>query len=184
MAQARDVWQELALRDLAACGRAEAWRTLYDESFESVAAYVRWRASGLPDLADDVLQESWMTAIRKLRTFDPHTCPFAAWVCGIAANVLRHQLRSRTRYRRRVCVLENSEHLVAPGIDETRERAERVARALAELPERYERVLRAKYLDQQSVERIASDGGETAKAVESLLARARQAFREHYERDP
>ena len=64
MAQARDVWQELALRDLAACGRADAWRTLYDESFESVAAYVRWRASGLPDLVDDVLQESWMTAIR------------------------------------------------------------------------------------------------------------------------
>ena len=47
----------------------------------------------------------------------------------------------------------------------------RVARALAALPERYEAVLRAKYLDGQSVADIATAGGETPKAVESLLTR-------------
>ena len=55
-------------------------------------------------------------------------------------------------------------------------------RALAELPEHYEGVLRAKYLDRLTVEAIANARGDTLKAVESLLARARQAFREAYER--
>ena len=61
-----------------------------------------------------------------------------------------------------------------------RERAERVARAPAALPERYEAALRAKYLDGRSVADIATAGGETPKAVESLLAFARQAFRDAY----
>jgi RNA polymerase sigma-70 factor (ECF subfamily) len=61
-----------------------------------------------------------------------------------------------------------------------RERAERVAAALAELPERYEAVLRMKYLDRSSVGEIAAQTGETEKAVESLLGRARAAFREAY----
>ena len=60
--------------------------------------------------------------------------------------------------------------------------AERVARALATLPDRYEAVLRAKYLEGRSVQDIASAWDETPKAVESLLTRARQAFRKAYEK--
>jgi RNA polymerase sigma-70 factor (ECF subfamily) len=60
--------------------------------------------------------------------------------------------------------------------------AERVAEALAGLPDRYEQVLRAKYLDRLTVDQIAAGWGETPKAIESLLTRARQAFREAYGR--
>jgi RNA polymerase sigma-70 factor (ECF subfamily) len=61
-------------------------------------------------------------------------------------------------------------------------KAERVATALAELPGHYESLLRSKYLDQMTVSQIAEARGESEKAVESLLARARQAFREAYEK--
>ena len=57
-----------------------------------------------------------------------------------------------------------------------------MAAALAALPDHYEAVLRAKYLDRQTVEAIASARGDSPKAVESLLSRARQAFREAYEK--
>ena len=50
------------------------------------------------------------------------------------------------------------------------------------LPERHEAVLRAKYLDGRTVREIVADWGETEKAVESLLTRARDAFRAAYER--
>jgi RNA polymerase sigma-70 factor (ECF subfamily) len=50
------------------------------------------------------------------------------------------------------------------------------------LPGRYEAVLRAKYLDQQSVAQIAESWRETPKAIESLLTRAREAFRAAYEK--
>jgi RNA polymerase sigma-70 factor (ECF subfamily) len=65
-----------------------------------------------------------------------------------------------------------------PGGDDT---SEQVARALADLPSHYEQVLRAKYLDGMSVQAIAQRSGDSPKAVESLLTRARQAFREAYQ---
>jgi RNA polymerase sigma-70 factor, ECF subfamily len=61
-----------------------------------------------------------------------------------------------------------------------REQAEQVALALSRLPEHYETVLRAKYLDGLSVAAIAAERGESVKAVESLLTRAREAFRAAY----
>jgi RNA polymerase sigma-70 factor (ECF subfamily) len=56
-----------------------------------------------------------------------------------------------------------------------------VAHALAALPHHYEAVLRAKYLDGLSVQAIAESSGNSPKAVESLLSRARQAFREAFQ---
>jgi RNA polymerase sigma-70 factor (ECF subfamily) len=182
MTDANEAWAERGLRDAALGGDAAAWRNLYDRAFDRVAGYVRWRASGLADLVDDVLQDAWMTAARRLAAFDPHKCRFAAWVCGIATNVLRHHLRSRTRYRRRVGPLGDADPL-APAGDAARDRAERVAAALAVIPDRCEQVLRAKYFDRLTVQQIADEWGETAKAIESLLSRARQAFRDQYEHE-
>ena len=60
---------------------------------------------------------------------------------------------------------------------------ERVARALAALPERCEKALRGKYLDGSTVAELASAWGDTEKAVESLLSRARAAFKAAYQAD-
>jgi RNA polymerase sigma-70 factor (ECF subfamily) len=133
----------------------------------------------LRDLADDVLQEAWLTAVRRIRRFDPAAGPFHAWLCGIAANVLRNHLRARRRRADRQRPLVGDVDRVDP-VAADRERAERIAVALAGLPDRSERVLRMKYLDGMSVAEIAAACGETEKAVESLLTRARAAFREAY----
>jgi RNA polymerase sigma-70 factor (ECF subfamily) len=100
---------------------------------------------------------------------------FVAWVRGIAANLLRNHCRRG----RRSSPIEHVEAAVAPESN-ARELAEHVACILAELPPRHEAVLRAKYLDGQSVNDIAAAWGESPKAVESLLTRARQAFRLAY----
>jgi RNA polymerase sigma factor (sigma-70 family) len=95
--------------------------------------------------------------------------------------VIRARLRQRNRGRTRVRSLSGDEICTAPLTDHDREeQAERIARALDALPERYERVLRGKYLEQRSVAELAAEAGESAKAVESLLTRARQAFRDIY----
>ena len=72
----------------------------------------------------------------------------------------------------------------SPALDEkhSRDRSEQIALALSQLPERYEAALRAKYLDRQSVAQMAEAWQETPKAIESLLTRAREAFREKYQR--
>ena len=109
---------------------------------------------------------------------------FADWLRGIAANLLRNRLRKR----RSAPSLNGQPAALAraqsSGSDDRRERdqAEQIAHALSRLPERYEAALRAKYLDQQSVAQMADAWSESPKAVESLLARAREAFRQEYQR--
>jgi RNA polymerase sigma-70 factor (ECF subfamily) len=173
------VWRERGLRDAVAAGDAAAWRAWYEAEYAPLEGYVLWRCGSLRDLADDVLQETWLTAVRRVRRFDPAAGPFHAWLCGIAANVLRNQLRARRRRADRQRPLLGDVARVDPAAAH-RERAEQVAVALAALPERSERVLRMKYRDRMSVADIAASCGETEKAVESLLTRARTAFREAY----
>lgn len=176
-------WCERTVRDAVLAGDVEAWRAWYSTYFDRLAAYARWRCGGLADLADDVIQEAWLTAVRRLKAFNPEKGPFFGWLCGIASNAARNAIRARRRERQRSRPLNPSDNPQTASTDSVAaEKAERVATALATLPEHYEAVLRAKYLDQLSVAQIATEIGETAKAVESLLTRARHAFREAYEK--
>jgi RNA polymerase sigma-70 factor (ECF subfamily) len=173
------VRRERGLRSAVLAGDERAWQTWYDESFEGLYAYVWWRCAGLRDRADEVVQETWLTAVRRVRDFDPERGSFAGWLCGIAANVLRNHLRHEGR-RASPCPATAGTAEPADAALEKRERAEHIAHALADLPERYEAVLRAKYLDGRSMNEIAAAWDETPKAVESLLTRAREAFRTAY----
>jgi len=117
------------------------------------------------DLADELVQETWLTAVRRVRSFDPECASFAAWLRGIAANVLRNHLRARRRTRATVPL---NGALSAPSARSVPTRSV-VAQACVPV-DRHEAVLRAKYLEQQSVADIAADWDETPKAVESLRA--------------
>jgi RNA polymerase sigma-70 factor (ECF subfamily) len=179
MTQGDRVWRERGLRSAVLAGDARAWQAWYDESFPGLYAYASWRCAGLRDLADEVVQETWLIAVRRIRSFDPDQASFSAWLRGIAANVLRNWYR-----RRKITHSLNGQHLAtrsAPANQPEIERSERIAHTLASLPQRYEAILRAKYLDQQSVAQIAEAWQESATAIESLLTRARQAFRDVYQ---
>jgi RNA polymerase sigma-70 factor (ECF subfamily) len=124
------------------------------------------------------VQETWLTAVRRVRTFRPEQGPFAGWLCGVSANLIRNRLRAARRQSPKAGRPDRSDVHGSSGANET---GERVARALAELPPHYEAVLRAKYFDGLNVQTIAGRRGESLKAVESLLTRARQAFRDAYQ---
>jgi RNA polymerase sigma-70 factor (ECF subfamily) len=175
------VWRERGLRAAVLAGDETAWKALYEESFAGLYAYALWRCAGLRDVADEVVQDTWLTAVRRIGRFDPARGGFADWLRGIAVNILRNHLRRERRtWASRSAIGRRLAERVAHYPASDRERAERIAHALAALPERYEAVLRAKYLDGRAVADIAAASGETPKAVESLLTRARQAFRDAY----
>jgi len=176
------IWRERGLRSAVLAGDERAWQILYEGSFAALAAYVAWRCAGLHDLEEEIIQDTWLVAVKRMRSFDPERGSFTQWLRGIASNHLCNQFRSRQR-RQAGQPLLNGQITPQPGAEavlEQRDQAEQVVRALAELPEKYETVLRAKYLDQQSVTEIARDWKETPKAIESLLTRARQAFRDAF----
>ena len=176
------------LRRAVLGGDERAWRVWYEESFDELHAYVLWRCGGRREQADEVVQEAWLAAVRRLRKFDPARASFPVWMRGIATNVLRSRLRKQmSRDRRRESV---DVEKLADGSGDLRERelrrkqrSNRIARTLSQLPEHYDAVLRAKYMDDLSVAQIATRNGETVKAVESLLGRARRLFREVYQTD-
>src|SRR3954447_15156435 len=136
-------------------GDEHAWREWYDATYDQLRAYAHWRCAGLPQLADEVVQETWLTAVRRARAFDPRRGSFRAWLLGIAANVVRDQLRAAAWERRRSVGVAGAEP-TAPLVEDTaEERAMPIARALAALTPRHEQVLRSKYLDRMSVQEIA-----------------------------
>ena len=162
----------------AAAGDVRAWQRLYDSAFDRLFAYVQWRCGGRRDWAEDIVQETWLVAVRKLADFRAEQATFLAWLRGIAAQLLRNYFRKVRTFPR--SLEESIQERVGP-MEIREDPAERIAQALARLPEHYERVLRAKYLDQLSVETIAREAEQTPKAIESLLSRARAAFRQAYE---
>lgn len=179
------VIRERLLRDAVLAGDVAAWRAWYEEAYAPLESYVIWRSGNLRQFAEDVLQETWLTAVRLLRRFDPNVGSFISWLRGMTANIVRNHLRKWKRTKRMSQALpEDVPDRTVDDVEE-RERSERIAFALAALPDRYEAALRAKYLDQMSVAEIALEWHESPKAVESLLTRARAAFREAYElREP
>ena len=173
------VWRERGLKEAVLTGDERAWRTLYDVSFDGLFSYVLWRCGSRRDQAEEIVQEAWLTAVRRVRTFDPDRGSFGDWLRGIAVNVLRNQLRTEATRRKHARSLEHAATSVQSSQTESDspEASQQIARTFAELPERYEAVLRAKYLEQRTVNQIAADWNETPKAIESLLTRARDAFR-------
>lgn len=171
------IWRERGLREAVLTGDEQAWRLWYEESFAELYRYVLWRSGGMPDQADELVQEVWLTVVKRLESFDPARGSFAGWLRGIASQVARNHYRRQRRCSRIPPVpTQNSREQQTQ-----RERAEQVARTLAELPEHYEAVLRDKYLDGLDLKTMACQRGTTVKAIESLLVRAREAFRAIYD---
>ena len=179
------VEREELLRGAVLAGDERAWQTWYNETFDDLYRYVRWRCGGRPDWADEIVQETWLTAVRRVRRFDPRQGGFLAWLRGIAANLLRNHLRRAAEIAEVPAAGRRSDGRrrpgrIASGAETWQRRSNESPPRLDALSEREEAVLRAKYLDGLSVAQIASDRGETPKAIESLLSRARQAFRDVY----
>lgn len=77
-------------------GDEEAFRALYRRHTPALYGLVaRLLGDGGPD-ADDVIQETWIRAVRALPAFEWRSS-LRTWLCGIAVNRVREQIRRRGR---------------------------------------------------------------------------------------
>lgn len=179
---------DLVSRMLA--GDQRAFDAFFDACAQRLAAFAS-RRSGLDGASlEDVVQNSLIKAVRHLASYRGESALFT-WLCEICRHELANVSRKSTRRPAHVSLFEAGARaavaeLPAPGhleplaqLESTQRRAE-VIRLLDALPKSYAQALEAKYADGLSVEEIARLLGLSIIATQSLLARARKAFRERW----
>ncbi|HTG75530.1 MAG TPA: RNA polymerase sigma factor, partial [Steroidobacteraceae bacterium] len=151
------------------------------------------RLSRDEDLAKDVVQATLIKALRGLAGFRGDSALFT-WLCQICRREIVDQLRKLRRRSEQVVLIDDSpevravlESIEAPRSTEptyAQDAAElhRIVHAVLDrLPARYGEALELKYIEERSVEEIGDRLGIGHTAAQSLLARARIAFRDGME---
>lgn len=168
------IWHESALRSAALAGDQVAWQTLFDVTYDAVYRKLESRAG---PLTEEVIQESWIIAARRLVDFDPNRGSFEAWLVGIGRRVLSDHRRGA---HRRAGQLLDFDPLDEEDHDENKYPSDEIHEALQRLPDQYARALTVRYLEDGNVSQVARLLNISYKGAESLLSRAREAFRKAF----
>jgi RNA polymerase sigma-70 factor (ECF subfamily) len=182
--------KDLAARVLA--GDQRAFDDLFNQYFDRLYRFALGRLRHDPTAAEDVVQQTLCKAIEKLGSYRGEAALFT-WLCQICRNLITDSYRVREREVQRSVVFEDSEEirtalelLGAPDLEDPELAAQRsevgklVQLVLDYLPDHYGDVLEWKYVQGMSVSEIATRLELGNKAAESLLTRARDAFRQGF----
>lgn len=149
---------------------------LYDAALPQVYGYLLARC-GRPAVAEDLTAETFLAAVAACRR-EPPPAPSTGWLVGIARHKLVDHWRTAERETRGLLAVAGDDlsdpwdaHLDALVAQEV----------LAEQSGLHRAVLTLRYLDGLPVGEVAHVLGRTRRATESLLGRARAAFRRTYE---
>ena len=170
-------------------GDEAAFTQFFDTMFPRLYRFALPRLDQRQDAAEDVAQATLCQAVRRLDTWRGEASLFT-WICAIC----RHEIDGWRRIHGKqtpVPLVEDApevraalESFYVHDLFNTeahvhrRDLATLVQRILDHLPVHYGNVLEWKYLEDQSVRDIATRLDMTEKATESLLTRARAAFRD------
>lgn len=183
-------------RDLVAAmlaGHERAFTVFFDTYFPRVYRFALPRLDRNPDVTKDVVQATLVKAMRAIDGWRGEAALFT-WLCQICRRQIADHVRSQRRHATRVVLIDDSdevraalESIEAPEADDPFRGADgaelrRLVHAVLDrLPNRYGEALEWKYVEGHTVEEIGTRLGIGRVAAQSLLARARIAFREGLE---
>lgn len=135
--------------------------------------------------AEDLCSIIMIAAARSIGKFNSKKGSLDAWMFGLARKRLAQFCRDRRMHFPLIPDVSDqssaTETTHVYNVDDALLK-DVVNRAISVLPERQASVLIAKYVDGYSTDELAEIMGSTNKAVESLLGRARIAFRSAFDR--
>ena len=171
-------------------GDQRAFDAFFHEYYPKLYRFVKRRMRGDAAGAEDVAQATLCRALGSLQGYRGEAALFT-WLCTLC----RRELSTRWHESKAFMPAELAEDdpevraaldsLLADGMDPVAETdreqlRETIRAALDYLPASYADVLEWKYIRELSVADIAARLGRSVKATESLLTRAREAFRESF----
>lgn len=174
-------------------GEKRAFDEFVSTSAPRLAAFAARRSGLNPAGLEDVVQSALIKAIRNLSGYRGEAALFT-WLCEICrhelADVQRKEARQpvhvslhdRSGSQTVVAQLQIPVRMEPPAELVSDQRRTAVLQVLESLPRHYAVALEAKYGDNLGVDGIADLLGLSFSATQSLLARARQAFRDQWRR--
>lgn len=184
-----DIDRDLARR--VAGGDRQAFDEFFREYFPRLYRFALSRSDNDPELAEELVQRTMCVVVRKMGSYRGEALLFT-WLCQICRNELAAVFRQRGIESLAAVPIEDHPAVQAAlesmGRDEFRpESAQRrdeiaafVRATLDYLPANYAIALEMKYIEGSSVAEIAARLGVGDKAAESILSRARVAFRDGF----
>ena len=186
-----EIDQELVGRLLR--GERAAFDEFFNEYYPKLYRFVKRRMPRDAAGCEDVAQATLCRALESLHGYRGEAA-LMTWLCTICRRELSARWRENQSWARGPALAEDDpeiraglESLLAseqsdPLLTTNREQVrESIRTALDYLPAPYADILECKYLRDMSIGDIARKLGRTPKATESLLTRAREAFREAFE---
>ena len=179
---------DLALARRLMAGDEVAFEQFFTDYFPRLYRFARARV-GSDDAAEEVVQAALIKAVQRIHTYRGDAT-LLTWLCAVCRREIATWLY-RTR-RAPVSLIDDRADVhaaleaLAVAVDDPEHELRRkelsrlVQATLDHLPGRYGEVLEWRYIDGVTVSEVADRLGVGYKAAESLLTRARQAFREGF----
>jgi RNA polymerase sigma-70 factor (ECF subfamily) len=172
MAQASDT-------ELLRSGRADDFGLFYERHVSAVTSYVSRRCPGQPELAFDLVAETFARALIHRTRYEERTGPAVAWLFAIAKNLIIDASRrgkvadaTRRRLEQEPIVLTDddiSEVEVRGGVD--------LEAALASLPGDQRDLVLRRVLNEEPYPALASSVGCSEQVVRKRISRALDSMR-------
>jgi RNA polymerase sigma-70 factor (ECF subfamily) len=172
-------------------GEERAFQEFFDSTFPALYRFALVRLGYDADAAEEVVQTALCKAVAKLHTFRGESALFT-WTCTICRREISALVQRRGQQAQAFARLDDAPEVRAAldalaasaelpdGHLLRRELGDLVRLALDNLPDRYAAALEWKYIEGHTVREIAERLNLGPKAAESLLTRARNAFREAF----
>ena len=181
---------DLAIAKQLLDGDEASFRAVFDGYFPRLYRFAIAHVGGDAEEARDIVQQSFCRAFERLDSYRGEASLYG-WILQICRNALIDRARRRSVRPQHLKISETDDALEtivdairAPEDEQPEHRIARlellhiIQATLDYLPSHYGNVLEWKYIEDNSVAEIAARLEIAPKAAESLLTRARKAFRE------
>lgn len=179
-----------ALARRVVSGSPEAFEEFFREYFPRLYRFTLARVNGDADIAEEVVQRTMCLVVRTLGGYRGEALLFT-WLCQICRNEMAAIFRERRMEAQQDNPLEDNPAVqaalaslaldIGPEKSQSDDEVARFVRVTLEyLPTRYASALEMKYIQGCTVDEIGERLNISSKAAESVLSRARDAFREGF----
>lgn len=166
--------RDLQLLEELKAGHPQAVQRWFNEYHPKIVRFILSKLDSEKD-AEELAQETFIHCLQHLPLFRGDAS-IMTWMQGIA----RHEIADYYRKlyaKRAIRALPLNDLIGNTAVNDTHETSDKVKRVFKQLSREYQELLLLKYVDGKKVPEIAQELGRSAKAIESELFRARQAFK-------